>query len=114
MCKGSSRTIAIEWTYGPDSVPSVNNPMAVLQAWLRFVDKEPIPVEPLKKAWRSSYAEMQAKIISEPTKVWEGVTSAMTASILHLIQLHIKPIHPTAWLRHIDEPDAAPRPPIWI
>ena len=58
MGKGSSRTLTIQWTFGPDAQPDINNPMEVIEAWLRFVDSEEIPHRALTKAWRLCYADI--------------------------------------------------------
>ena len=42
MGKGTSRAIAIQWTFGPDALPDINNPLSVMHAWLRFVDSNEI------------------------------------------------------------------------
>lgn len=33
MHKGSSRTLAIEWIYGPEGQPEVRNPILAIRAW---------------------------------------------------------------------------------
>ena len=95
MGKGSSRTLAIQWTFGPDAQPDINNPLTVMDAWLRFVDSGEISHRALTKAWDLCYTDMQRVVNTDPLHVWQGVTSAMTATILHLIQFHIKPTGPT-------------------
>ena len=99
MGKGSSRTIAIQWTSGADALPDVTNPMPVIYAWLRFADTADIPDAALTKAWHASYADIQDTIKHDPPHVWRGITSAMSATILHLLQLHIKHAGPTCRLR---------------
>ena len=99
MGKGSSRTLAIQWTFWPDAQPDINNPLSVMQAWLRFADSGEIPHRALTKAWHLCCADLQCVCENDPLHVWEGVTSAMTATILHLIQFHIKPVGPTLWMR---------------
>ena len=99
MGKGSSRTLAIQWTFGPDAQPDINNPLTVMDAWLRFVDSGEISHRALTKAWHLCYADLQHVVATGPLHVWQGVSLAMTTTILHLIQLHIKPIGPTLWMR---------------
>ena len=50
-------------------------------------------------AWHACYADIQDKIKNGPLHVWGGVTSSMSATILHLLQLHIRPAGPTRWYR---------------
>ena len=99
MGQGASRTIAIQWTFGADALPDVNNPMSVIHAWLRFADSGEVSKAAPTKAWRACYADIQLAVKQDPDHVWEGVTSAMSAKILHLLQLHIKPVGPSFWLR---------------
>ena len=51
MGKGSSRTLAIEWTFGSDAQPDINNPLLVLKAWFRFLDSEQLSQIAITKAW---------------------------------------------------------------
>ena len=53
------------------------------------------------------YLDITQKTVTDTTHGWDYVTSAMSASILHLLQLHIKPSSPTTWLRHRIEGDAS-------
>ena len=99
MGKGSSRTLSIEWTFGSDAQPDINNPIMVIEAWLRFVDSGQLSPNALRKAWHRCYRDTQRVVDQAPETAWQGVTSAMSATILHLIQLHIQPIEPTLWKR---------------
>ena len=61
----------------------------------------------IDKAWRMRYLDIKQKTVTETSHVWGSITSAMSASILHLLQLEIRPISPTTWLRHRVESDAS-------
>ena len=104
--KGSSRTLAIEWIYGPDGQPEVRNPQLVIRAWLRFYDEAEVPVAAPEKAWPLRYAEITGQIERGPSHVWDAISSAMSASILHLIQLHVIPVFATKWFRRQEEGDS--------
>ena len=99
MGKGTSRTLANEWTFGGDAHPDITKPMSVITAWLRFVDAGEVSIGALTQTWQLCYANTEEVVRTDPTHAWQGVTSAMTATILHLIQLHIKPIGPVYWKR---------------
>ena len=90
MGKGSSRTLSIEWACGSDAQPDINNPIMVIEAWLRFVDSGQLSPNALRKAWHRCYRDTQRVVDQAPETAWQGVTSAMSATILHLIQLHIQ------------------------
>ena len=70
MGKGSSRTIAIQWTVGADALPDVSNPMSVIYAWPRFADTADVPAAALTKAWRACYADIQDTVKYDPQHVW--------------------------------------------
>ena len=99
MGKGTSRTMAIEWTFGAEAHPDINNPIMVIEAWLRFLDSGQIGTRAIDKAWRRCYHETLQVVNDTPKKAWEGVTSAMSATILHLIQLRICPAGYSQWYR---------------
>ena len=98
MGKGSSRTLAIEWTFGSDAQPDINNPLLVLKAWFRFLDSEQLSQVAITKAWHKGYHDIHQSILHKKLP-WEDVTSAMSATLLHLIQLKIRPINPSTWYR---------------
>ena len=66
MGKGSSRTLAIEWTFGAAGQPDLNNPLMVIRAWLRFYDSGELSVAATRKAWRRCYANLQQTISVTP------------------------------------------------
>ena len=85
--------------------PDLRNPLLVMRAWLRFVDTADLPIASINKAWHKRYSDVKNRTVTEATHVWDSITSAMSASILHL-QLEVRPISPTTWLRHRIEGDA--------
>ena len=46
--RGSSRTLAIEWVYGPEGQPDIRNSILILRAWLRFFDESDVPITALE------------------------------------------------------------------
>ena len=94
--------------YGSDGQPELRNPLLVMRAWLGFVDTADLSIAPINKAWHKRYCDIQTRTVTEIEidHVWDSITSAMSASILHLLQLKVRPISPTAWLRHRIEGDA--------
>ena len=105
--RGSSRTLAIEWIYVPEGQPEVGNPVLILRAWLRFYDEADVPIAALEKAWALRYVEITGQIDRGPTHVWDAISSALSASILHLIQLHAIPVSTTKWFRRQEEGNPA-------
>ena len=103
--RGSSRTLAIEWVYGPEGQTEVNNPILILRAWLRFFDDSDVPAAALEKGWAMRYAETNEHVSRDPGNIGDAISSAMTASILHLLQLHIAPASATSWFRKQVEDD---------
>ena len=112
LYQGVSRTLAIEWMYGPDAQPDTRNPLLAFRAWLRFLDTADISVSAIEKAWCKRYASLQAMFNVEDPHIWDSVTSAMSASILHLIHLGIQPVSPAVWLRttveHVSDANSGP------
>ena len=98
--------LAIEWIYGSEGQPELRNPLLVMRAWLRFVDTADLPIASINKAWHKRYSDIQTRTVTEATHVRGSITSAMSASILHLLQLEIRPISPTNRLWHRIEGDA--------
>ena len=94
LYQGVSRTLAIELMYGPDAQPDTRNPLLAFRAWLRFLDTAEVSMTAIEKAWCKPYASLQAKVNAEDPHIWDSVTSAMSASILHLIHLGIQPVSP--------------------
>ena len=80
--------------------PELRNPLLVMRAWLRFVDTADLPIASIGKAWCKRYSDIKTRTVTEATHVWGSITSAMSPRILHLLQLGIRPVSPTTWLRH--------------
>ena len=99
LYQGPSRTLAIEWMYGPDAQPDTRNPLLALREWLRFLDTTDISVVAIEKAWCRRYASLQASYSANDPQIWDSVTSAMSASVLHLIQLEVRQVACALWLR---------------
>ena len=89
LYQGVSRTLAIVWMYGPEAQPDTRNPLLALRAWLRFLDTADVSVAAIEKAWCRRYASLQARFNADDPNIWDSVTSAMSASILHLIHLGV-------------------------
>ena len=68
MGKGPSRTLAIQWTFGPDAQPDINNTIAVMEAWLRVADSGEISHRALTKAWHLCYANLQHVVATDPLR----------------------------------------------
>ena len=79
--KGSLRTLAIEWMYGPDAQPDTRNPLLAIRAWLRFLDTADVSAAAIKKAWCKRYSDIQASHVAEDPCILGSITSAMSASI---------------------------------
>ena len=112
LYQGVSRTLAIEWVYGPEAQPDTRNPLLALRAWLRFLDTGDISYAAIEKAWCNGYASLQAKLNAGDPLIWDSVTSAMSAIILHLIHLGIRPVSPAVWFHtateHTDDAGLSP------
>lgn len=91
--------------YGPEGQPEVRNPILILRAWLRFFDDAEVPIAALEKGWAMRYAEITEHVCRDPDNIWDAISSAMTASVLHLLQLHIVLASATRWLRRQVEHD---------
>ena len=76
-----------------------------MRAWLRVVGTADIPIASINKACHKRYSDIKKRTVTGATHVWGSITSAMSASILHLLQLEIRPISPTTWLRRRIEGD---------
>ena len=85
--------------YGPEAQPDTRNPLLALRAWLRFLDTADTSVAAIEKAWCKRYASLRASYTANDPKIWDSVTSAMSASIVHLLQLGIRPVAPAVWFR---------------
>lgn len=70
MGNGSSRTIASHWTFGADALPDVNNPMSVIQAWLRLPTPERSLLRPLPKL--GAHAMPMFSMTSSTTRITSG------------------------------------------
>ena len=81
----------------------MRGPVLILRAWLHFYDDADVPVAALEKAWAMRYVEITGHICRDPGHIWDAISSAMSASILHLIQLHVVPASATRWFRRRDE-----------
>ena len=104
--KGSSRTLAIAWIYGSDAHPDTRNPLLALRAWLRFLGTADVSAAAIQKAWCKRYSDIQASYVAEDPRIWDSITSAMSASLLHLLQVDVRPVAPAVWLRHQIEGDS--------
>ena len=67
LYQGVSRTLAIEWMYGPEAQPGTRNPLLAFRAWFRFLDTADIFVAVIEKAWCRRYASLQASYSTRPT-----------------------------------------------
>ena len=110
LYQGVSRTLAIEWMYGPEAQPDTRNPLLAFRTWLRFLDTADVSVAAIEKAWCRRYASLQASYTANDPNIWDSVTSAMSASIVHLLHLGVRPVSPAVWFRigvdHVE--DASP------
>jgi len=75
----------------------------VMEAWLRFLDSGQISLRAIDKAWHRCYHDVTNDIKANPNKCWDNITSAMSATIMHLLQLRITPSGSSLWHREGDD-----------
>ena len=92
--------------HGPIGQPGVRNPISCIRTWLRFTDETEILPEAFQHGWASRYAELNT-LKEAGQHVLPIVTSSMIATILHLMQLYIRPCSPMVLYRHQQEDDRA-------
>ena len=51
MCKGTSATLAIAWTYGRKGLPEVTNPIDCVRAFLRVASCGSIHADAVAEEW---------------------------------------------------------------
>lgn len=83
--KPSLRPAILFWPYVPGSCSST-----------RLMSPRP----PFRRRGANDTASSTPALSPETPLIWETVTSAMSASLIHLLQVAVRPVAPAVWLRH--------------
>lgn len=52
-----------------------------------------------------TFGDIQASYVAENPRIWDSITSVMSASLLHLLQVDVRPVAPVVWLQRQIEGD---------
>ena len=76
--KGTDNALAVEWVYGEDAQPTVQNPIGCITAWLRLLDETDLPMDGITKGWSMRWSIIEG-LLDQEEYVWGNIASSMSA-----------------------------------